>query len=104
MIKEYIEKLFWKYFEFKKPKRFDDVDIDAVFITLSKDDLFKEYLKYILANDKDRYIRVSKDFERAYIKGQMARTLYILRQINKKRSKDIKDSIAKKFTNGRYGY
>ena len=101
MIREYIERLFWKYFEFDKIKGFDSLDVDAVYVGLAKDELFREYLKYILANDKDRYFRVSKDFERAYIKGEMTRTLYILRQMDKKRATTVDNKI-KTFKNGRY--
>ncbi len=104
MIKKLVEKLFWKIFEFSPSKSFDVVDVDAVFVGLAKDEYLVEYLKYLITADKERYFKASNDMERFYVKGNIARTEFLVRQLYKYRKRSlVKKKSPKTKVGGRYG-
>ncbi len=103
MIKEFIEKLFWRYHEIDlKSTGFTKEEIELIFKDLSENEDIINLFKGIARNDKERHFRATKDKTRDTIKGQYIRTLYFIRKMMS--PKQVEDSKSKpKGFGGRYG-
>ena len=103
MIKEFIEKLFWRYHEIDLTSYgFTKEEADIIFKDLSENEDLINLLKSIAKNDKERYFRASKDKTRDTIKGQYIRILYLIRKIMVEKQVEGSKPKAKDF-GGRYG-
>lgn len=103
MIKKIIQKLYWIYNDISiNNDKFSQELLDAMFIGLSKDDLFYEYLKYLISNDKEQYIKAINDEQRYFIKGQITRTMSMIKGIQKAEDNNKKNVIKIPKIKGRY--
>ena len=100
LIKRIVNRLFWLYndtFDFSND--IDKEEIDGLFSVLAKDDVAKRFFKSLIAKDKERYFLVNSDEQRALLKGQITRSLSILRKLSK--YEEQKDGVERK-VGGRY--
>lgn len=103
MIKNFIEKLFWRFHEIDLTSPgFTKEEIDLIFKDLSESEDLVNLLKGIARNDKERHFRATKDKTRNVIKGQYIRTLYLIRKMMLPKQVEGSKSKPKGF-GGRYG-
>jgi len=103
MIRNIVQKLYWKYNDIGNiDDRFSIETTDSLFFGLSKDDLFYEYLKHLIANDKEQYLKAMNDEQRYFIRGQISRTMSMIKRIDKAEEDSKKTKIKLPKIKGRY--
>lgn len=100
LIKRIVNRLFWLYngTEYISDS-IDKEEVDGLFAVITQDDVAKRFFKNLIKQDKERYFLASDDIQRATIKGQIIRSMSILRKISK--YDEDKDGVKRKI-GGRY--
>lgn len=102
MFKRLIESLYWQYYE----KEMEILEVDkeiriSVYKYLANEPDVYRFFKAMLAGDKTRYFAAKTDAERNNIKGQYARTRFLVKQIDEHKKTDVKNPDKTGF-GGRY--
>ncbi len=85
MIKQLIEKIYWRFIERDRVyEGMEDVEVEQVFKSLSLEDDLKRVLRALLKGDKARYFIANNDEQRAIIRGEYSRSLFLIKKLSQK--------------------